>query len=107
MHPLQAIELVQSVIDIRRGICPVTNAQNVSVGIVGVSIRLVVRRADGIGQRPYLRGSMRIVRVRVPVGRHDHGDRLIAALGGMIQIVRPQAAAKNRPSSNSVLLNAL
>lgn len=85
-------QLVQSVIDIRRGVCSVVDAQIVPVRVVGVGIRLVVRRADGIGQRPYLRGSMRIVRVRVPVGRHDHGDRLIAALGRMIQIVRPQAS---------------
>ena len=40
----------------------------------------------------YLRGSMRVVRVRVSVGRHDHGHGLVAALGRMIQIVRPQAA---------------
>ena len=91
MHPLQAIELVQSVVDIRRNIRSVVDAQDIPVGVVGVSIRLVVRRADGIGQHPYLRGGMRIVRVRIPVGRHDHGHGLVAALGRMIQIVRPQA----------------
>ena len=51
-----------------------------------------VRRADGIGQRPYLRGGMRVVRVRVAVGRHDHGHGLVIALGRMVQIARPQAA---------------
>ena len=85
-------QLVQTVVDIRRGVRSVANAQDIPVRVVGISIRLVVRRADGIGQRPYLRGSMRVVRVRVAVGRHDHGDRLVAVLGRMVQIVRPQAA---------------
>ncbi len=85
-------QLVQTVVDIRRSVCSVVDAQDVSVRVVGVSIRLVVRRADRVGQRPYLRGGMRVVRVRISVGRHDHGDRLVAALGRMVQIVRPQAA---------------
>ena len=85
-------QLVQAVIDIRRGVRSVVDAQDVPVRVVGVSIRLVVRRADRVGQRPYLRGGMRVVRVRVPIGRHDHGHGLVAALERMIQIVRPQAA---------------